>query len=89
MSDCILREKKTQSKGDDVVVCLPGARPERVTERIENVFGHGQGGSVLVHNGTINADMEETTRIVQKYRELGLGLRRKELNRLFSQESCQ
>ena len=33
-----LKEKnKTQIKGDDVVVCLPGAMIEHVTERIENV----------------------------------------------------
>ena len=71
MSDCILRKtKKTQSKGDDVVVCLPGARQEYVTEKIEAVLGHGQGGSVLVHIGTIKADIEGTTIIVQKYREL-------------------
>ena len=66
-----LREKnKTQIKGDDVVVCLPGARIEHVTERIENVLGHGQGGSRLVHIRTSNDDMEGTTRIVQKCRVL-------------------
>ena len=26
------------------VICLPGARIEHVTERVENVLGHGQGG---------------------------------------------
>ena len=62
--------KKTQSKGDDVVVCLPGARIEHVTEMTENVLGHGHGGSVLIHIGTINNDMEGTTRIVQKCSEL-------------------
>ena len=60
--------KKTQSKGNDVVVCLPGARIEHVTEMIENVLGHG--GSVPVRIGTINDDMEGTTRIVQKCGEL-------------------
>ena len=43
---------------------------EHVTERVENVLGHGQGGSILVHNGTNNADMDGTTRIVKRYREL-------------------
>ena len=42
------------SKGEDVVVCLPGARIEHVTERVEKIIGRG--GSVLVHIGTNNAD---------------------------------
>ena len=58
------------SKGDDVVVCHSGARLEHATERIENVLGYGQGGYVLVHIGTINADMEGTSSIAQEYREL-------------------
>jgi hypothetical protein len=37
---------------------------------IENVLRHGYGGSVLVHIGMVNDDMEGTTRIVQKCREL-------------------
>ena len=56
--------------GYDVVFCLPGTRLECVTEKIDNVLGHGQGGPVLVHIGTINADMEGTTSTVQKYRQL-------------------
>ena len=43
---------------------------EHVTEGIENVLGHGQGGSGIVHIGTSNNDMEGTTRIVQKCRVL-------------------
>ena len=70
MGDSILRKTdKTLSKGEDVVVCLPGARIEHMTER-ENKLGHGQGGSILVHVGTNNADREGTTRIVQRYRQL-------------------
>ena len=70
MGDSILRNTdKTLSKGEDVVVCLPGARIEHMTER-ENKLGHGQEGSVLVHVGTNNADREGTTRIVQRYRQL-------------------
>ena len=42
-------------EGEDVVVCLPG---------------HGQGGSILVHVGTNNADLERTTTIVQRYKQL-------------------
>ena len=71
MGDSILRKTdRTLSKGEDVVVCLPGARIEHVTERVENVLGHGQGGSILVHVGTNNADRDGTTKIVQRYREL-------------------
>ena len=71
MGDSILRKTdRTLSKGEDVVVCLPGARIEHVTERIENVLGHGQGGSILLHVGTNNADRDGTTRIVKRYREL-------------------
>ena len=36
-----------------------------MTERVENVLGHGQGGSILVHVGTNNADRDGTTRIVE------------------------
>ena len=60
---------KFQSKGEDVVICLPGARIKHVTKRLENVLGHGQGGSILVHVGTTNADREGTTKIVQSYRQ--------------------
>ena len=41
-----------------------------MTERVENVLGHGQWGSILVHVGTNNADRDGTTRIVKRYREL-------------------
>ena len=71
IGDSMLRKTdKTLSKGEDVVICLPGARIEHVTDRVENVLGHGQGGSILVHVGTNNADREGTTRIVQRYRQL-------------------
>ena len=71
MGDSILRKTdRTLSKGEDVVVCLPGARIEHVTERVENVLGHGQGGSILVHVGTNNADRDGTTKIVKIYIEL-------------------
>ena len=33
-------------------------------------MGHGNGGSILVHVGTNNADREGMTGITQKYREL-------------------
>ena len=71
MGDSILRKTdRTLSKGEDVVVCLPEARIEHATERVENVLGHGQGWSILVYVGTNNADRDGTTRVVQRYREL-------------------
>ena len=67
VGDCIVRKTDTGlSKGEDVVVCLPGARIEHVTERVEQIMGRGNGGSILVHVGTNNADKEGTTAIVEK-----------------------
>ena len=58
INDSILRKTaKTLSQGEDVVACLLGATIEHVTERVENTLGHGQGGSLLVHVGTNNADI--------------------------------
>ena len=51
-------------------MCLPGARIEHVTERVEKIVGRGNGGTILVHVGTNNTDKEGTTAIVEKYREL-------------------
>ena len=71
MGDSILRKTdKTLSKGENVVVCLPRARIEYVTERVEDTSGHSQGGFILVHVGTNNEDREGTTMIVQRYRQL-------------------
>ena len=43
MGDSILQKAdETLSKGENVVVCLPGARIEHVTERVENELGHCQ-----------------------------------------------
>ena len=72
MGDSIVRKTDTRlSKGEDVVVCLPGARIEHVTERVEQIMGRGNGGSILVHIGTNNADKEGTTAIVDdKFRNL-------------------
>ena len=41
-----------------------------MTERVEQVMGTGNGGSILVHAWTNNADREGTTAIVKKYRDL-------------------
>ena len=58
------------NKGDDVVVCLPGAKIQAITERVENIVCSGKGGSVLVYVGSNNVEREDTTAIVTKYRNL-------------------
>ena len=71
VGDSIIRKTDTiLSKEEDVVVCLPGARIEHVTERVEKIMGRGNGGTILVHVGTNNTDKEGTTAIVEKYRKL-------------------
>ena len=71
LGDSIVRKTDTRlSKGKDVIICLPGARIEHVTERVEKIMGRGNGGTILVHVGTNNADNEGTTAIVDKYRNL-------------------
>ena len=67
VGDSIVRKTDSRlSKGEDIVVCLPGARIEHVMERVDQVMGTGKGGSILVHVGTNNADGEGTTSIVKK-----------------------
>ena len=61
---------KTLSNGEDVVVCLPGARMEHVTETVENILAHGHRGSVLLLVGTHNADRQGTIRLGQICRPL-------------------
>ena len=40
VGDSIVRKTDTRlSRGEDVVVCLPGARIEHVTERVEQIMG--------------------------------------------------
>ena len=69
MGDSIVRKTdRVLNNGDDVVVCLPGAKIEAITERVKNIVGSG--GSVLVHVGTNNVEREGTTAIVRKYRQL-------------------
>ena len=71
VGDSIVRKtERVLNKGDDVVVCLPGAKIEAITERVKNIVGSGKGGSVLVHVGTNNVEREGTTAIVRKYRQL-------------------
>ena len=71
VGDSIVRKTdRVLNKGDDVVVCLPGAKIKAITERVKNIVGSGKGGSVLVHVGTNNVEGEGTTAIVRKYRQL-------------------
>ena len=71
VGDSIVRKTDiVLNKGDDVVVCLPGAKIEVITERVENIVDSDKGGSVLVHVGTNNVEREGTTAIVRKYRQL-------------------
>ena len=43
VGDSIIRKTDTRlSMGEDVVVCLPGARIEHVTERVEKIMGRGK-----------------------------------------------
>ena len=68
VGDSIVRKTDIAlNKGDDVVVCLPGAKIEAITERVENIMDSGKSGSVLVRVGTTNVEMEGTTAIVKKY----------------------
>ena len=53
----VRKTDRVLNKGDDVVVCLPGAKIEAITERVKNIVGSGKGGSVLVHVGTNNVEL--------------------------------
>ena len=71
VGDSIVRKTdSTLNKDEDIVVCLPGARIEHVTERVQTIMGRGNGGTLLVHIRTNNTDKEGTTAIVKKYRNL-------------------
>ena len=71
VGDSIVRKTdRVLNERDDVVVCLPGAKIEAITERVENIVGSGKGGSVLVQIGTNNVEREGTAARVRKYRNL-------------------
>ncbi|KAI0239012.1 hypothetical protein LSAT2_010238 [Lamellibrachia satsuma] len=71
MGDSIIRKvDKIVNRGDDITVCLPGAKVEDIAEKAGQVMGGGTGGGVLVHVGTNNAEKEGTSAIVGKYRRL-------------------
>ena len=43
VGDSIVRKTdRVLNKGDDVVVCLPGAKIEAITERVKNIVGSGK-----------------------------------------------
>ena len=47
VGDSIVRKTDSRlNKGEDVVVCLLGARVEHVTERVEKIMGRGKGGTI-------------------------------------------
>ena len=69
VGDSIVRKSdRVLNKGDDVVVCLPRAKIEAITERAKHIMGSGKGGSVLVHVGTNKLDREGS--VIRKYRQL-------------------
>ena len=71
MGDSIIgKVDKIVNRGDDITVCLPGAKIEDIAEKAGQVMGGGTGGAVLVHVGTNNAEKEGTSAIVGKYRRL-------------------
>ena len=46
VGDSIVRKTdRVLNKGDDVVVCLPEAKIDAITEKVENIMGSGKGGS--------------------------------------------
>ena len=54
----IMKVDKIVNRGDDITVCLPGAKIEDMAEKT--------GGAVLVHVGTNNAKKDGTSAIVQE-----------------------
>ena len=85
MGDSIIgKTDRVVKKGDDVVVCLPGAKTEAITERVENIVGSGKGGSVLVH--VDNVEREGTTVIVRKYRNLVTTLKQTRIEQVILSE---
>ena len=62
MGDSIIRKvDKIVNRGDDITVCLPGAKIEDIAAKAGQVMGGGTGGAVLVHVGMNNAEKEGTS----------------------------
>ena len=65
MGDSIIRKvDKTVNRGDDITVCLPGAKIEDIAEKAGQVMGGGTGGAVLVQMGMNNVEKEGMPAIV-------------------------
>ena len=76
MGDSIIRKvDKIVNRGDDITVCLPGAKLEDIAEKAGQVMGGGTGGAVLVHVGTNNAEKEGTSarRLIKRLKEARVG----------------
>ena len=71
----VRKTDRVLNNGDDVVVCLTGAKIEAINERVENIVGSGKGGSVFEQVRTNNVEREGTTAIVGKYRNLSRTLK--------------
>ena len=57
VGDSIIRKvDKIVNRGDDITVCLPGAKIEDIAAKAGHVMCGGTGGAVLVHVGTNNAE---------------------------------
>ena len=81
MRDSIIRKVDTiVNRGDDITVCLPGAKIEDIAENEGQVMGGGTGDAVLVHVGMNNAEKKGTSAIVGTYRGLIKG---QDLDRLY------
>ena len=60
VGDSIVRKTdRALNKGDDVVVCFPGAKIKAIIERVEKILGPNKGGSILAYVGTKNAERED------------------------------
>ena len=71
VGDSIVRKTdRALNKEEDVVVCIPEAKIEASTERVKTTVSPGKGGSILVHVGTNNAERDDTTATLRKYRQL-------------------
>ena len=60
-------DKIVVNRGDDITVCLQGAKIEDIAAKAGHVMGSGTGIAVIVHVGTNKAEKEGTSAIVGKY----------------------
>ena len=71
MGDSIVRQTVSRlSKGGRSSLFTGSKNRACDGERVEQIMGRGNGGSILVHIGTNNTDKEGTTATVEKYRNL-------------------